>query len=52
MKLMLQTMLSELSPRIPDGWRWPGGELIRRRAITLVPMAGAQVVWEQRAGRP
>ncbi len=52
MKLMLQTMLSELSPRIPDGWRWPRGELIRRRAITLVPMAGAQVVWEQRAGRP
>ena len=51
MKLMLQTMLSELSPRIPDGWRWPRGELIRRRAITLVPMAGAQVVWEQRAAR-
>ncbi len=58
MKLMLQTMLSELSPRVPDGrrtpWRGTGrrrGELIRRRAITLVPVAGARVVWERRAER-
>ncbi len=49
MKLMLRTMLAELAPRVPDGWRWRRGELIRRRAITLVPMAGAQVVWERRA---
>jgi cytochrome P450 family 135 len=46
MKLMLRTILSELSPRMPGGWRWRRGELIRRRAITLVPVAGAQVVWE------
>ncbi|HEX4435983.1 MAG TPA: cytochrome P450 [Solirubrobacteraceae bacterium] len=46
MKLMLRTILSELSPRVPNGWRWRRGELIRRRAITLVPVAGAQVVWE------
>ncbi|MGO9490118.1 MAG: cytochrome P450 [Solirubrobacteraceae bacterium] len=51
MKLMLRTMLAELSPRAPDGWRWRRGELIRRRAITLVPVAGAQVVWESRPGR-
>jgi cytochrome P450 len=48
MKLMLSTMLGELYPRVPEGWRWRRGELIRRRAITLVPIAGAQVVWEQR----
>jgi cytochrome P450 len=51
MKLMLRTMLAELSPRLPDGARWRRGELIRRRAITLVPVAGAQLVWERRAGR-
>jgi cytochrome P450 len=63
MKLILRTVLSELEPRMPAGWRnlratgtlgptrWRRGELIRRRAITLVPMAGAQVVWEDRSGR-
>jgi cytochrome P450 family 135 len=54
MKLMLQTMLSELSPGLPAGWRATGlgrGELIRRRAITLVPMAGARVVWERRGSK-
>jgi cytochrome P450 len=58
MKLMLKTMLAELAPRVPDGRRatFGGtggrrGELIRRRAITLVPMAGARVVWERRASR-
>jgi len=48
MKLMLRTMLAELSPRVPGGWRWRRGELVRRRAITLVPVAGAQLVWERR----
>jgi cytochrome P450 len=47
MKLMLQTMLSELTPRVPSRWRMRD-ELTRRRAITLVPMGGARVVWEQR----
>jgi cytochrome P450 len=48
MKLMLRTMLSELEPRLPDGRRWRGGELVRRRAVTLVPAAGTRVVWERR----
>jgi cytochrome P450 len=56
MKLMLATILGELSPSLPAGWRtrlgaggWHRGELVRRRAITLVPMAGAQVSWTRRA---
>ena len=59
MKLILRTVLSELQPRLPTGWRerlggggWRRGEPIRRRAITMVPLAGAQVVWERRAPRP
>jgi cytochrome P450 len=48
MKLMLRTMLSELAPSLPPARRWREGEWIRRRAITLVPAAGAKVVWERR----
>jgi cytochrome P450 len=48
MKLMLRTMLAELEPEMPSGRRWRRGELIRRRAITLVPIAGAKVVWSDR----
>jgi len=51
MKLILRTMLGELQPRVPDGRRWRRGEWIRRRAITLVPAAGASVVWERRGER-
>jgi cytochrome P450 family 135 len=52
MKLMLQTMLGELEPSLPaSGLRWRGGELNRRRAITLVPAAGARVAWERRSAR-
>ncbi len=58
MKLILRTVLSELEPELPSGWRARlggvrrSGEMIRRRAITLVPVAGAQVVWRRRsAGR-
>ncbi len=63
MKLMLRTMLGELQPSLPavrlplrrpargraaaDGAA-PRGELIRRRAITLVPGRGARVVWRER----
>jgi cytochrome P450 len=47
MKLMLRTMLEELEPTLPGG-RWQGGEWIRRRAITLVPAAGARVAWSRR----
>lgn len=55
MKLMLRTMLGELHPSLPaaDG-RGPRGRLLargewnRRRAITLVPAAGARVVWRKR----
>jgi cytochrome P450 family 135 len=57
MKLMLRTMLGELRPSVPArrarslgaGRRGrDGGELIRRRAITLVPARGARVVWHER----
>jgi cytochrome P450 len=52
MKLMLGTILSELQPSLPPrGGRLPRkGEWSRRRAITLVPSAGARVVWSRRAG--
>jgi cytochrome P450 len=49
MKLMLRTVLSELEPSLPPGRRWRGGEWNRRRAITLVPAAGAKVVWSRRS---
>ncbi len=50
MKLILQTMLSELTPEAParGGWLSRKGEWNRRRAITLVPSAGARVVWRGR----
>jgi cytochrome P450 len=49
MKLMLRTMLSELEPQVPaNARRWRSGESNRRRAVTLVPAAGARVVWERR----
>ena len=51
MKLILRTMLAELTPRVSRPWQRLGGELTRRRAITMVPMGGARVVWEQRRGR-
>jgi len=49
MRLILRTVLSELEPRVPRlsrGWR--RGEWTWKRAITLVPAAGARVVWERR----
>jgi hypothetical protein len=48
MKLILRTVLSELEPSIERRGRWRRGEWNRRRAITLVPAAGAQVAWERR----
>jgi len=52
MKLILRTVLSELEPSLPSrGWSWRRGELVRRRAITLVPAAGARVVWRRRGAR-
>ena len=50
MKLMLQTMLSELAPSLParGGRLWRRGEWSQRRAITLVPAGGARVVWRRR----
>jgi len=50
MKVMLRTMLSELHPSVPRGSVWRRGEWNRRRAITLVPAAGARVVWTRRRG--
>jgi cytochrome P450 len=49
MKLILRTVLGELEPTLPSGRRSRGSEWIRRRAITLVPSAGATVVWQRRA---
>jgi cytochrome P450 family 135 len=50
MKLILQTVLGELAPGLPErgGRLWRKGEWNRRRAITLVPYAGARVVWRRR----
>ncbi len=50
MKLILQTMLSELAPSLParGGRLWRRGEWSRRRAITLVPAGGARVLWRRR----
>jgi cytochrome P450 len=55
MKLMLRTMLAELTPsvaerrrRSPSGARPMRDELNRRRAITLVPSRGARVAWSRR----
>jgi cytochrome P450 len=51
MRLILRTVLSELEPQLPkDGRRWRRGEWNRRRAVTLVPAAGARVVWQRRGG--
>jgi cytochrome P450 len=50
MRLILKTVLSELEPSLPErGWRWRRGEPVRRRAITLVPMAGGLVQWRRRS---
>jgi cytochrome P450 family 135 len=51
MKLILRTVLRELQPSLPAGRMWRGGEWTKRRAITLVPAAGARVVWERRGGK-
>jgi cytochrome P450 len=50
MKLILQTMLGELIPSVPErgGRLWRKGEWNQRRAITLVPAAGARVTWRRR----
>jgi cytochrome P450 family 135 len=48
MKTMLRTMLKELHPSVPRRGAWRGGEWMRRRAITLVPVAGTRVVWRRR----
>jgi cytochrome P450 len=48
MRTMLRTMLAELHPSVPRRSVWRRGEWNRRRAITLVPTAGARVVWRRR----
>jgi len=50
MKLILRTALRELQPTVPASHLWRRGEWTKRRAITLVPAAGARVVWERRGG--
>jgi cytochrome P450 len=53
MKLILRTVLTELSPSLPhlSGRVWRRGEWNTRRAITLVPAGGARLVWSARSGR-
>jgi cytochrome P450 len=49
MKVILRTILGELEPELPGGaGRGRRGEGTRRRAVTLVPSAGARVVWRDR----
>jgi len=48
MKLMLRTMLSQLTPTLPPGRRARADERSRRRAITLVPSRGARVIFNRR----
>jgi len=48
MRTMLRTMLAEYHPSVPRHSVWRRGEWNRRRAITLVPAAGARVVWARR----
>src|SRR4029077_1692149 len=47
-KLTLRTVPGELHPSLPRSRRWRRGEWNRRRAITLVPAAGARVAWTKR----
>lgn len=49
MKVLLRTILAELEPRPPAGWRGRVGERVHRRAVTLVPSRGATVVWDRRS---
>ncbi len=47
MKVILRTILAELTPR-PAG-RWGHrDERVRRRAITMTPWSGARVIWKDR----
>jgi cytochrome P450 len=48
MRLMLATILAELTPTLPPGRRARADERSRRRAITLVPSRGARIVWHER----
>jgi len=49
MRVILSTILAELRPRPAPGNRGRRDERTKRRAITLVPAAGARVVWERRS---
>jgi cytochrome P450 len=51
-KLILQTVLAELEPRAPGGWRGRRSEGMRWAHRTLAPSRGAMVVWQRRAPRP
>ncbi len=52
MRVILTTILSELRPRRAPGIMARRGERTRRRAITLVPAAGARVIWQRRSPTP
>ena len=50
-KLILRTVLAELEPRTPAGWRARRSEGMRWAHRTLAPSRGAMVVWQRRAPR-
>ncbi len=51
-KLILRTLLAELEPRAPDGWRARRSERMRWSHRTLIPSRNATVVWRRRSPRP
>ena len=50
-KLILRTMLAELAPSAPSGWRGRRDERMRWSHRTLTPARGATVVWARRTAR-
>jgi cytochrome P450 len=48
-KVIMRTILAELEPRAPHGWRARRSERMRWSHRTLAPSRGAQVVWQRRS---
>jgi cytochrome P450 family 135 len=48
-KLILRTMLTDLEPRLPEGWRGRRDERMRWSHRTLGPSRDATVVWRRRS---
>ena len=48
-KVILRTMLTDLEPEVPHGWRARRDEKMRWSHRTLAPSRGATVVWRERS---